>query len=637
MAQNFFFRKPLVPASSIDAIGKFYDAATNTNGFTKTEIPNYYFTVKINKSTAVQSGGAPGFQLADFKTSSIAHLVGATVTMEGDFGSLMRFEVNCKLHQDQFNTFDSTFLGIGSDVEVEFAGNGQAKSSYIAKLYDASWTINPDGTVDIGFKAVGVGQGGLYVNIYDGADHWNTLHFRADYDAEEGIEAQLTQVSGLVDYLDHRVQLDTGTMENNSFDPRDQCWPGRWKVRYNEFRGDKIFKSEYSTEQDLWTQQQRGVYITLGYIIDTLNRQFLFASTQVNIALKAEAELHFEGMGNMNSANPIECIFNYGSGDPAPITYSPGNTYVPTNSNKLQGWNAIGTDGGSFNISTTANGLSDILINRDIIKGIFVEASAVKQSANTAKLAGIEFSIPEFHLSIETFFTKLFSIIKANSGGAIDLVLLPDVDSIANYNPKVHGYKLAIYNLRGPEKYFEPFVFTKGMTAIREVKIVSKVPSATAMAAFGAIGTAASDDAKAGNAISLPGNPDSEAVADKGTGYPTVNELIEAKNTVQFGDFEQSKCDELRGILKRYVDNESAEETGKKTSFPWPVELKITIVGIDGWRFGDTISYDQLPARYRDKRGSLNVAFTITRAVHTFGTEWTTELTSQCRFVGGGA
>jgi hypothetical protein len=97
--------------------------------------------------------------------------------------------------------------------------------------------------------------------------------------------------------------------------------------------------------------------------------------------------------------------------------------------------------------------------------------------------------------------------------------------------------------------------------------------------------------------------------------------------------FSSETCDGIRGILRRVVNGESTLGTLSKTSVPWPLELKLSFVGVAGWRFGDTITYNDLPARYKDDRGGIKVGFTTTRVEHQFGDEWITNLTTQCRFI----
>jgi hypothetical protein len=286
----------------------------------------------------------------------------------------------------------------------------------------------------------------------------------------------------------------------------------------------------------------------------------------------------------------------------------------------LQGYNAMGSSFGSFDL--WKNGLRDILINRNTIAQILKENTAVK----TSPFSILSYDFNEYFLSVETFFAKLFAIIKANSGGAIDLFLtVKESDSYTG----VENSTLEIYNRKGPESKPSPFVFNKGMVAIKNISITSKVPSATAAAAFGSSAQQDTRDADAGKGAKLLNGEGTTP----GTGYPSNAEVWDAKVNAALNYFDMASTDALRGILKRAVDNESPTKSAAKGPIMWPLELKLTILGTYGWRFGDTISYSDLPKKYRDDKGTVKIGFTVTRAQQSFGEIWTTDLTTQCRFV----
>ena len=166
---------------------------------------------------------------------------------------------------------------------------------------------------------------------------------------------------------------------------------------------------------------------------------------------------------------------------------------------------------------------------------------------------------------------------------------------------------------------------------MRQVSITSKVPSAAAAAAFSA------DANSAGGIADASDQAAANAVAGESKGQssdmPSKAELDTAKMTAATANFSSETCDGLRGVLRRAVSGQSTKQTLDKTSVPWPLELKLTIVGVAGWRFGDTISYNDLPARYKDAAGGAKVGFTAIRIQHQFGEEWTTDLITQCRFL----
>jgi len=619
-SQNFFFRTPTA-GPPVDAMGII------DSGLPIKEIENYKFKLTINGGVACIHGGFQGaYQYSQFRSSTIGYLTGASVTIEGTAGSLVRVEAKWKIHRDQLDAVDTAYLKIGAKGTVEYSrdGTGGSSGEHEIRVYDCSFTINADNTVDVQVKCIGASQGALYINLYAGfPERYGNLKYRADY-AESGTTPTLVPCQNIVDFIDYTVQGGTGTFTDSAFRPDDCGNAGQWKVRYDKTRGDKIFASEYMFDQDLTFQQTRGVYVTLNWILKTINDQLLFVpvaptENSTQIELRATADLNYQPVGHLPSANPIECIFSYAN-DWFAIAYTDKGIIPPTDSNLALGYNALGNDMGAYFID---NDLGNILINRNVIAGIIKENTAIKTSPGLLNIIPLK----EYYMTIETFFKKLFEVINANSGGALDLDITLDPESA--YNGKSN--KLIIINNRGKETKPTAYEFKKGMVAIRQVSITSKVPSAAAAAAFSADansagGIADASDSAAANALAGRNGPVASDI-------PSRDELNKAMMTAATANFSSETCDGIRGLLRRAVSGQSTAQTLDKTSVPWPLELKLTIVGVAGWRFGDTISYNDLPARYKTPAGGAKIGFTAIRIQHQFGEEWTTDLITQCRFL----
>ena len=58
-----------------------------------------------------------------------------------------------------------------------------------------------------------------------------------------------------------------------------------------------------------------------------------------------------------------------------------------------------------------------------------------------------------------------------------------------------------------------------------------------------------------------------------------------------------------------------------------PLNLSVTLDGINGFRFGDVVTTDYMLPRYED-----TVVFTVTKVNHTIsGQDWTTQIETVCR------
>jgi hypothetical protein len=117
--------------------------------------------------------------------------------------------------------------------------------------------------------------------------------------------------------------------------------------------------------------------------------------------------------------------------------------------------------------------------------------------------------------------------------------------------------------------------------------------------------------------------------------------------------FAADKSRALSGVLKSIVTGEpDAKSISSKIMKIFPLEMNLTILGTEGFKFGDTISCKLLPPQYRkisgtktqvDTQGTSDgifinkTVFTVTKVNHVFrGTDWTTSLDTVMRFMPGG-
>jgi hypothetical protein len=88
-----------------------------------------------------------------------------------------------------------------------------------------------------------------------------------------------------------------------------------------------------------------------------------------------------------------------------------------------------------------------------------------------------------------------------------------------------------------------------------------------------------------------------------------------------------------KAIIKTYIAALSPSEKKQKSNVPFPLDLSIKIKGAEGFRFGDHIATNYLPAVYK----GVGLGFTVLNVIHTFSKDtfgWTTELKTICRLTG---
>jgi hypothetical protein len=609
---NFFFRTPGAGLAQLKAYGTGVDSP----------VAPYYFKATIGAGT-VRSGGNSSFSLGSYKGTSTGYLTSATVTVEGDFGSLVRAEINFKCHVSQLNAVDKDMMQLGYNVSVSYgrtgggSGSGNAGSFSKMKVYDHSFTINADDTVDCKIKAVGQGQELFDRALTENPGVYSGTAYRTSYRGSTSVTTKTA--FDFLSYLDGRMQSATGQIgSSDAFEAPDGGDASiGYYIRFNDDRGDQLFgEGEFDFDGDNDWADARGIYYSFGAILSAISLQSGFDFKLIGCG---GGELKMYYVDNfIPSANPLECIFPYGAnGDGNFYKWDRGYVSIETDPDK--GYAAHG-DCSVFNLG--AGGVLDVLFNRSALVALLRKEGAQDQSLEGE-------SQPKMFITVQSFFEKVFSMMKQNSGGAIDLALVLDPAQAQAGSAKQY----IILNKKNAETFPSPGTISKGMKGVLEINITSKVPSKAAAAAFAQndpAGNRSSEDQKAGSLIS------SKAGASAGAAYGTQTygwQVSQAMFAAQGDNFKGNGVQELQSVLKKMVGGESPTATAARGHMVWPLELTLRLLGCHGWVFGDTLKYNQLPDRYKTN-GSAKIGFTVTRAQQKFGKEWETELTTVCRFIG---
>jgi len=267
--------------------------------------------------------------------------------------------------------------------------------------------------------------------------------------------------------------------------------------------------------------------------------------------------------------------------------------------------------------------LSNILINRDCIAGIFDEMGALKR---TKEKEDEEVS----KVTVEKFFKKLFEIIKSASGGTIQLKAVEDPD---NTDPFIN--KLLIINENAPpstENIKVP-VFNKNDGSVIEMSLKSKIPKAMQVAA------ATQGDSNIED-IENQENPSDNETEDEVTANPVT--IASEKDGLVKNKFASANVKSFSALLSKFVNRENSfsktKVNRKLTRFP--LTMTLVIQGITGFKFGDTITSQMLPPKYREeiinKGYQTDVIFTVTKVTQQItGNSWTTTLDTVMRFAPG--
>ena len=111
-----------------------------------------------------------------------------------------------------------------------------------------------------------------------------------------------------------------------------------------------------------------------------------------------------------------------------------------------------------------------------------------------------------------------------------------------------------------------------------------------------------------------------------------------ARKGLTDGMYGVSAISSAKAALAVLVGEMTALERAKKGQFndgndpaqlPFPLTFSVVLDGIEGFRFGDTITTNYLPARYREETSGLKIVFTVTKYEHKIANnDWTTTVTA---------
>jgi hypothetical protein len=381
-------------------------------------------------------------------------------------------------------------------------------------------------------------------------------------------------------------------------------------------------------------------YVTLGYLVDLVNRMLI--SKQQSTAPRAIVYC-------------TETIC-FSSNFEELVSADPENIWLPSSKNSITGTDVYGpkqqsekrpskwyneikltsSELGSFYDNHPEKNMivghpSRILINLNVVKSIYDSLKTNKNDFNVSK-----------------FFERISSVILNATGGAVNMKLITlsydrTEDIMLYYDANYLGdmYKVVPYSV--PMFANHPYG-----TITREVKMQSKLPQnmQSLMYTINQSSTISEEmiapfmsfmynNVNITRTINQNGFQDviqSSVPPDKVKDYEKQytefhkkykQELATAKENFNLTNA-QSKIT-LETALRKYVQypDDSLKRAAQMISPVYPVEVEFTIDGINGFKYGDALQFDALPARYK-----TNTTFSIISIIHTINNtgEWTTKI-----------
>jgi hypothetical protein len=270
--------------------------------------------------------------------------------------------------------------------------------------------------------------------------------------------------------------------------------------------------------------------------------------------------------------------------------------------------------GDNFNITDT--GYEQDIANGDLSKLLISVEWLLKTSEEFQKSTGVE--VPKDANQISSFLEKIFEMIKNYTGSYHLLSLVSDPKEL---NP----IEWSIVDSNYIDSSVTPYVFEVGTkrSMVRAVQLNTKIPSKFAAAAYiaakGANSSLTADTHASPAIVDAKNKADAETNFDPGTQLPLLaSDLIK--------DISETNINKMSAFLSK-LKGSKPSGSPPNTLQPAAFDLSITIDGIGGIVFGNTVSTNYIPSIY-----SKDVYFTVTNVEHNVSNnDWTTTLSTVMR------
>ena len=552
------------------------------------------------------------------------------VALKGTAGSLRSAEVTFTcFDKPSFEAAEAALLLPGSEVTIQYGYAGPSSPSSAGehdfKVFDYSFKITKEGYFDCSFKAVG--KGGTYSEEpINALAQLPAYEFITNYN---GINEKF-KIANIFNFIDWIVQQGTGMANSKAFDP-PQGVSGTLDVLGPDASfGVLIAPDTYNPPDPLgegaftWARVQ---YTSLGLIVGVINKYMLAhmkdeTGATVPHAMKfdpqiSDVQLQFPA-GRMWSPDPVSMLFPHSK-------TTPENAYHKTDKESSLGYFFAIDEFEALN-AMAMTGKKDtpakILIGRDLLISIqkaFSDEAKQKETKDGPK--------PDGKMPLERFMKKIFATIFENTGGAWDLYLDQrdgEPNTIYIVNRKCPGDGAAV----------TPLVLDaiSGKNGIRELSVSAKVPKDIAAKVFGA----APETAAVVGAITGTDPPEDEP-EEMGPRAQQLN----ARAGMTEGEYDNASITAAKAAINALIKSQTSKEiadiaaltsdSADYSQTPFPLVFSVTIDGMEGFKFGDTLACKYLPSRYNKTNGPKTV-FTVTEFTHTIsGNDWSTEIIAVAR------
>ena len=564
-----------------------------------------------------------------------AVLTSATIGVEGTYGSILRIIVNFTVFdKDELDKYMNNFLRPGVDIGLEYGWTVNEKlnvntGNITGTVFNFSFAANEDGSWQCTLHAFGPSAMTYGFNV-DAKDAENTTPDPSNYKTYGLLEL----FRSVVDQVDNLYTV--GEKINGGENPAKKIYTSQAipvKAKNDSTYPYDITKKEgpvfyiynlpfsyfdpgYGNPVTI-TDYMPIAYITLGNLVELLNSKI----NAISKRYLPTYEFLQDGVNICVGTGLNEKFLQTGPADSSKFAFTTQRNGAP--GSKFQSVLSLRDSSEPFSGQLTGPNIALqnlVLINVQFIVNELQKIISGDKNVQNKK--------------ITSFLNLLFAQLETETGGTIDLTLIPNRNSDGNI------ISILIQNKNGdPEgasasiKVFPIPMMTKN-SVVRAMSIESKIPDAvvTEVATYTRAGLSYGEEVQ----IDVPSsNNQKKILLDEllklNTDYITN---LAGTDTTKTSSIQQWRTS-VRNIYRRLASIESSLTLNSDGSIQsinnimdlktavFPISYKVTLDGINGFLYGNAITTNWLPKQYRDDR----VYWTVKTITHTIqNNDWTTEL-----------
>lgn len=525
---------------------------------------------------------------------------GVTISNEGDFGSLLKAEIRFSVYTlGQLTSFTQNLLSVKAGpnntpipVTIKYGwtlGSDGPAEQFYGYVVNYNWSLRADGGFDCVSNLVGEGFASVFTKP-DASVPGTTNTTTAGNETVS--PANWIRALHTYDYKE-KVPLSSVTLTN--------------KVKIS-VTGPGFVLLELSVDEDGAPNKPDANISPVSKKIKYVTLEFICAA--VNATLKSISK-NFKDHeyicdGTISNGWLYEDLV---SSDPKSVIFPGFSTYGDTDI--LAGVNLTMKSGKIVD-------LSKILISTDYLNELLTKMKETKTATTNFKNVDV---------TVANLFKNIFEKIDSCSGGLYKLTLTTPQTKERAPSDLNKWIVLDTSYVPGTDTICTiPVIASsgKGYSGIaRSVSMTSKLPGAMATAQFVSAASTLTDASPA-----LIGVQTNTSVVETKPLSDVIAQLQNNAKAALKNGFTTDDIANIEASLSEYKLAKAPPDSKDnwRQGFPIPIELSITLDGIKGFRFGNTIKIDYLPAGYE------NVVFTVTKIVHVIeNNDWTTQLSTVCR------